>query len=88
MVKRDAHPQDPRGIIAESYKIDGITAEDCRSIFFDWALGLDESENPAEAASELLAAYSPPDDHPMTNLLKEAMTAKPGQRRRRGRRPN
>ncbi|MEM7177331.1 MAG: hypothetical protein AAGD47_10735 [Pseudomonadota bacterium] len=88
MIKRGAHPLDSRGIIAESYKIDGITVEDCRSIFFDWALGLDASANAAESAATLLAAYTPPEDHPMTALLNEAVQAKAAPRRRRGRRSN
>jgi len=29
---------DPRGLIFESYRIDGITIEECRMIFLDWAL--------------------------------------------------
>ncbi len=88
MAKRGAHPLDSRGIIAESFKIDGITVEDCRSIFFDWALGLDAAANPAEAATALLAAYTPPEDHPMTGLLNEAVQAQSAPRRRRGKRTN
>ena len=29
---------DPRGMIFESYRIDGITIEECRMIFLDWHL--------------------------------------------------
>ena len=35
--KKDA--LDPRGLIRESYRIEGITEAECRSIFMDWALG-------------------------------------------------
>ena len=31
--------QDPRGLIYESYRIEDVTEAQCRSIFFDWALG-------------------------------------------------
>ena len=31
---------DPRGLIYESYRIEGIRIEECRSIFLDWAMGL------------------------------------------------
>ena len=31
---------DPKGLIAESYRIEGISAEQCRSIFVDWALSM------------------------------------------------
>ena len=29
---------DPKGLVRESYQIDGITVGECRSIFLDWAL--------------------------------------------------
>ncbi len=28
---------DPKGLVRESYAIEGITAGECRSIFMDWA---------------------------------------------------
>ena len=31
---------DPKGLVRESYRIDGITPGECRSIFVDWALSL------------------------------------------------
>ncbi len=82
--------QDPRGLIVEAYAISGIGPEDCRSIFFDWALGKKEGTD-AEAAAALLAHYGAAHpDHPMTALLREAIdaAARPGGRRggRRGRR--
>ncbi|MBY8975795.1 hypothetical protein KHP62_08255 [Rhodobacteraceae bacterium NNCM2] len=88
MTKTNPHPMDPRSLIAEAYNIEGIGVEDCRSIFFDWALGLDASIDPAEAARELLAYHRPPADHPMTGLLKDAVDTPPKPRRRRGRRVN
>lgn len=82
---RGTHPLDDRALIAEAYRIDGITVEDCRSIFFDWALGL-KAADPAEAAAHLLADYAPPPEHPMTGLLREAMTRSASPQRRGGRR--
>ena len=38
MMVRDA--VDPKGVIGESYRIEGIRVEECRSIFMDWALRL------------------------------------------------
>jgi hypothetical protein len=29
---------DPKGLIRESYAIEGITPQECRSILIDWAL--------------------------------------------------
>jgi len=33
-------PNDPKGLIYEAYRIDGITKPECRTIFLDWALSL------------------------------------------------
>jgi len=47
-MKGDA--RDPRGLIREAYKIDGITASQCRSIFLDWALGANVVGDPPHRA--------------------------------------
>ena len=88
MSKKTTHPDDPRDLIGESYRIEGIGPEDCRSIFFDWALGLPGETNPAEAAGRLLAHFNGPEDHPMSALLREAMAAVETKRGRTGRRRN
>jgi hypothetical protein len=75
---------DPRGLIREAYRIEGIGAADCRSIFLDWALGLPAGIAAAEAAAALLAHHAPPADHPMTALLREAAGGTPGPTGRRG----
>jgi hypothetical protein len=33
-------PLDPKGLIREAFRIDGITDAECRSIFVDWALSV------------------------------------------------
>ena len=64
---------DPRGLIREAYRIEGIGAADCRSIFLDWALGLPAGEDAAAAAAALLAHHAAePTEHPMTRILDEA----------------
>ena len=85
------HPCDPSDLIHESYRIEGIVVEECRSIFFDWALGLDAHVDMVAAAKTLhadLAGKNP--DHPMSGLLAEAaLGMTPGKSRsgrRRGRR--
>lgn len=78
---------DPRGLIWESYRIDGIDPESCRSIFFDWALGLPDGIDLQAAAQALSQRFAPQfPDHPMTAVLREAQTP-PGRARsrRRGR---
>lgn len=67
------HPCDPRNLIHEAYRIEGIGAEECRAIFFDWAVGLDTGMDLTDAAGRLhadLGAAHP--EHPMTKLLAEA----------------
>lgn len=84
------HPCDPRNLIHEAYRIEGIGPEECRAIFFDWAVGLDAGTDPVAAAKRLhtdLGAENP--GHPMTALLAEAahgMTPGRGRARRRHRR--
>jgi len=78
-------PDDPKGLIRESYRIEGITDPECRSILMDWALSLDGALEPAAALARLHDRHigdSP--DHPMTLLLLEGASARPAQARRRG----
>jgi hypothetical protein len=75
---------DPRGLIFESYRIDGIGPEECRSIFLDWALGVPAGEDERGYISGYLAKYEPKfPDHPMTKVLKDALEA-PRKTKRRG----
>jgi hypothetical protein len=65
-------PCDPRGLIAEAYRIDGIGPAECRSIFLDWALGIREAG--PEHLRALLALYGPEHPrHPMTAVLEEGL---------------
>jgi hypothetical protein len=81
---------DPRGLIFESYRIDGIVTEECRSIFLDWALGLAIGTDMQAALQELADEYADRfPDHPMTAIIAEglARAAVPtGRRRGRSRR--
>ncbi len=63
---------DPKGLIRESYAIDGITLGECRSIFVDWALSLPVGADIPAAATLLMAHYAVP-DHPMTATLREGL---------------
>jgi hypothetical protein len=83
MAKGDA--LDPKGLIEESYKIDGIVASECRSIFLDWALSYQGV--PAVGIAALLARHSnEAADHPMTVTLRAGLEAPPPATRRGGRR--
>jgi len=77
---------DPKGLVRESYRIDGITLEECRSIFIDWALSLPVTADVPDSIRTLLADYGSADpDHPMGQVLRDGLTAAPEARRRGGR---
>ncbi|WP_264213227.1 hypothetical protein [Leisingera thetidis] len=77
--------QDPRGLIYESYRIDGISDAQCRSIFFDWALGMDAARDSREDIRTLLEIYGNANpDHPMTAVLRDGLQAGAAPRRRGG----
>ncbi|MBF9047133.1 hypothetical protein LSUCC0031_08420 [Rhodobacterales bacterium LSUCC0031] len=78
-------PHDPKGLIRESFRIDGITDAECRSIFVDWALSLTAGE-PQAAIEALLARYQgEPADHPMFAVLHAGLATSPKPGRRGGR---
>ncbi len=63
---------DPRGLIADAFKIEGISAPECRSIFLDWALEPRDAQDMRRAAQVLATQYAEFPDHPMTSILQEA----------------
>lgn len=84
-----AHPTlaeaDPKGLIREAFRIEGITAEECRSIFLDWALSLAPDVVPIAAMRVLLATYGAgAAGHPMAVVLAEGLAAMPPGSGRRG----
>jgi hypothetical protein len=78
---------DPKGLIRESYRIEGITESECRSIFLDWAINMGVDVEPSEHIRAALTIYAKdaPDGHPMTKVLNEGLAPKPKARRRGGR---
>lgn len=84
MPRRD-DPSDPRGLIWESYRIEGIGEPECRSIFLDWAIGVPAEEDSCTHVRRLLGQFGAEfPDHPMTHVLREALGAQPKRRRRGG----
>ncbi len=73
--KVDLDLADPKGLIRESYRIDGITEAECRSIFLDWALSLPAQLTAKRALARLIMAYGVIDSHPMTSILYEGLAA-------------
>jgi hypothetical protein len=77
---------DPKGLVRESYRIEGISPAECRSVFMDWALSLPASAIVPVALETVIAHYAvlyP--DHPMTTVLHEGLGVGDSPRRRGGR---
>jgi hypothetical protein len=80
---------DPKGLIREAYRIEGIAAAECRSILLDWALSLPPGTDYAAALRTVVAAHcgdpahSPA--HPMTLVLRAGLEGPAAPRRRGGR---
>ena len=81
----DLNAADPKGLIRESYRIDGITPAECRSVFMDWALSLPVGATFKDALPHLIAVYADPDPaHPMSAVLHQGLSMPDGEARRRG----
>jgi hypothetical protein len=77
---------DPKGLVRESYAIDGITAGECRSIFLDWALSLPVGAAEQTALATLIAHYTAAaPDHPMSQVLADGQSIAAPPRRKGGR---
>ena len=77
-------PDDPKGLVRESYRIEGISVAECRSILVDWALSLPLGADPQPAIRALLDRHDAP-DHPMTRTLQGGLAAVSPAARRGGR---
>lgn len=76
---------DPKGLIRESFRIEGIGPAECRSIFLDWAMSLPEGHDSGAAIARLLERHrAAAADHPMTQVLREGQTTLTTPRRRGG----
>jgi len=76
---------DPKGLVLEAYRIEGITGPECRSIFLDWALSLPTESDTGTAIRALIDRYGTDQpDHPMTAVLREGLGAMSAPRRRGG----
>ncbi|MCW8843426.1 MAG: hypothetical protein OQK00_08435 [Rhodobacteraceae bacterium] len=80
---------DKKGLIREAYRIEGISAGECRTIFLDWALALEDAANTRHAIQALLDHYGgenggEAEDHPMTAILREGLIRSETPKRRGG----
>lgn len=77
---------DPKGLVRESYRIEGISLGECRSILVDWALSLPLDAPMKEAIRVVMAEYAAAaPDHPMSKVLEEGLLAPDAPKRRGGR---
>lgn len=82
----DLAEADPKGLVRESYVIEGITLGECRSIFMDWALSIPVGRSVPDAVRVLIATYGLAEpDHPMSSVLNQALSEPDAPRRRGGR---
>lgn len=82
---RDNDPTDPKGLIREAFRIDGISAPECRSIFMDWALSVEQTDHRPLIEALLARHADDPSDHPMKTVLQDGLAGKPPAGRRGGR---
>ncbi|MEM8775488.1 MAG: hypothetical protein AAGF53_10680 [Pseudomonadota bacterium] len=76
---------DPKGLIREAYRIEGIEYADCRTIFLDWALSTGQSADHRAQLEALIERYGADEEnHPMTAVLREGLEASDAPKRRGG----
>lgn len=81
---KKAMPDDPKGLIYEAYRIEGITKPECRTIFLDWALSLGADHDTQAALRKMIETYAQDPAHPMSEVLGEGLQAIATPRRRGG----
>jgi hypothetical protein len=83
MMKGDNN--DPKGLIFEAFRIDGITKSECRTIFLDWALSVPMENDTGSALRVLIAQYDDMGaEHPMNEVMNEGLAEMAAPRRRGG----
>jgi hypothetical protein len=65
---------DPKGLIFEAFRIDGITKSECRTIFLDWALSI-PIESYQKSMIQVLLDRHGTDGHPMIEDLNEGLAS-------------
>ncbi len=81
----DRDPLDHKNLMREAFRIEGITPEECRSIFLDWALSLPDGTEMQGAIATILTRYAAaPEEHPMLQVLREGQETAARPRRRGG----
>ncbi len=77
---------DPRGLIKDAYAMSTIGKAECRSVFLDWIMGLDQTNDLPDVMLRMRSHYGETyPNHPMTLLLDEGLNMSARPNRRRGR---
>ena len=72
-LKKSSVESDPRGLIFEAYRIEGISVEECRSIFLDWVMGLQSDYDVMKEIKRMISIYANHNpNHPMNKVLEES----------------
>lgn len=76
---------DPKGLVFEAFRIQGISKSECRSIFLDWALSLPVDQDTSQVLRSLLQEYEDEHaGHPMIDVMREGLVGMAAPRRRGG----
>ncbi len=76
---------DPKALMYEAYRIEGISGSQCRSIFLDWALSLPAGHDSRDAIREIIAQYGAAQpEHPMSLVLTQGLEEMAQPKRRGG----
>ncbi len=75
---------DPKGLIADAYRIEGIGLEECRTIFLDWALSVPVDVDTGALIAVLMQRHGDAVEHPMTEVLNDGLTKITAPKRRGG----
>jgi hypothetical protein len=81
----ERNPNDPKGLIREAYRIEGIGPAECRTIFLDWALSLPDGVDQQSALKTLCQTYADSSpDHPMSEVMQMGLKQITAPQRRGG----
>ncbi len=84
MIQKGELAIDPRGLIYESYQIEGISDPECRVILLDWAMSSPQGQDMQAMLAEFMQHYGAPNPgHPMTRLIAEGLNRPAAAKRRR-----
>ena len=75
---------DPRGMIYEAYRIEGVSLEECRMIFLDWALNTPQGDTNAHLDEWLVEYEADNTNHPMTHVIRDGLKSSSNVAKRRG----